>query len=603
MPVLTIKRKMVLLVLIALMPIFLLEIVRINNDFKEKVSMELKAGEDLANSITSSFCNYIEELWTCEAAVGRLIVSSGMTADDIQEYLIGIETDKSMLSDLSWIGSDGTVIASQNPGLIGTSVAKSEYFARISAGESKVLTELFTSESQAEQYTYVARGITAHNGTLQGIMAVNIYPHKFTDRYNMTNDIYSRDFGFIDEKGNILSISPIKDKQNTSKMFTLIQGNTPNTNIEYPVGLCGWKCFVSVNYDMIVEKHNMILANNITILLLVLLISVLLALTTARKMLEPLTNIKETISAVKKGDYTVRTNIYGRDEVAAAAQDIDTLVDTILINDLIKSQAFTDLSHELKAPLNVIYASSQLIESITPGSCTCESHSRILKYCGSIRQNCYKLLKIICNLMDVSKYESGHLTVRMEYQDIISIIEETTMSVVAHAESKGVNIVFDTDTEEKYTACDRDMIERIMLNLLSNALKFTDSGGNIFVGITSTVDRIIVRVDDTGIGIPKDKLRYIFDRFRQADSSLNRNYYGSGLGLALVKTLVEAHKGSVYVTSEEGKGTSFIIHLPVRKLTKEELIILDSTDAVKHDQSLSKRVSIELSDINDVTGR
>ena len=604
MPVLTIRKKMVLLVLIVLIPIFLLEIDRINDDFTNRVNMELKAGEDLANSVTSSFSNYIEELWLSEAPIGSLFVSNGMTAEDIQKFLLEIKTEDALLSELSWISADGTVIASQNPELAGSSVYDNEYFTRIAAGESKILAELKYSEEKAEHYTYVARGIVTDDG-LQGILAGRIYPDMFAERLNMSDSSYSRDFGFIDRKGSTLSIRPVKNGTADHKMATVIDDSIPGTssnkNIEYPIGLSGWKCFVSVDYDLMMKNHNSHLTSNITILLLVLVISILAALILAKKILDPLTNIKQTISAVKKGDYKVRSNIYGNDEVAATAQDIDVMVDIILKNDLIKSQAFTDLSHELKAPLNVIFASSQLIESIAPEACTCENHSKVLKYCRSIKHNCYKLIKIISNLLDVSKYESGHLSARMEYHNIIGIIEDTTMSVIAYAESKGVSIIFDTDTEEKYTACDQSMIERIMLNLLSNALKFTDKGGSVFVNITSTVDRIIVRVDDTGIGIPKDKVKNIFDRFKQADSSLSRNHYGSGLGLSLVKTLVEAHKGTIYVTSEEGKGTSFILHLPVRKLSENELAVLNENNSVKDNQSLTGRVSIELSDIDDST--
>lgn len=606
MPALTIRRKMVLLVLIALMPIFLLEIVRINSDFKEKVSMELRAAEDLANSITSSFYNYIEEIWASSFAIGSLFVTKGMGADDIQQYLDTLEASAATLSELSWIGADGTVIASQNQELTGTSVAGSEFFARILAGEDKILTEIVSSEPNDDVCAYVARAIVT-DGVLQGILAGRIYPAMFINRFNMQADSLNRDFGFIDPKGNVLSINNTKDDiLNISDTVTILDESIPRASskidLKYPVGLSGWKCFATINYDMIEEKHNKVMTYNITVLLLVLIISVLAALIIAKRILDPLSYIKETVSAVRKGNYTVRSNIYGNDEVAATAQDIDIMVDTILINELTKSQAFTDLSHELKAPLNVIFASSQLIENNMQETCTCESHSNVLKYCRSIKQNCYKLIKIISNLLDVSKYESGHLTVRMEYQNIISIIEDATMSVVAHAESKGINIVFDTDIEEKYTACDKDMIERIMLNLLSNALKFTDSGSSIFVGITSTVDRIIVRVDDTGIGIPPEKIKYIFDRYKQADSSLNRNYYGTGLGLSLVKNLVEVHKGAIYVTSEVGKGTSFILHLPIRKLTQEELASLDN-NTLMSSKNLAARVSIELSDINDVTSR
>jgi hypothetical protein len=184
MPVLTIRRKMVLLVLAALIPIFLLEIVRINSDFKEKVSMELKAGEDLANSVTSSFHNYIEEVWMSEAAIGSLFVSNAMTADDIQKYLTEAETDEALLSELSWISADGIVIASQDQKLTGTRYQAANTIPGYQPANTKSLPGSSHQDQKDEHFTYVARGITA-DGTLHGIMAGRIYPHMFTDRLSM----------------------------------------------------------------------------------------------------------------------------------------------------------------------------------------------------------------------------------------------------------------------------------------------------------------------------------------------------------------------------------------------------------------------------------
>ncbi len=588
MPVFSIRRKMVMLVVIVIIPLLFLEITWLNNDFQDKVSLEIKAGEDLANSITSYFNYYIENAWDRQATTGSSFISDRISQNDIQKFLIYTKLKSSPIESISWISMDGTVIASQNPELIGTSVSDSDYFKMISSGEYEVISNFFVSGPESGPRLIIARGIVS-DGVVKGIVAGQINPRILSDKLKMSSHAYSRNFGLIDRKGNTVYLT------NYSNI-----GSPGDKNIEYPIGLMGWKCFVSVNYDTITENYRAHMVSNITILILVTMISVLLALIMARKILEPLENIKETISAVKKGDYTVRSNIYGNDELAATAQEIDTMVDTIFVNDMLKSQSFTDMSHELKAPLNVIFASAQLIESISPEQCSCESHNKVLKYVSSIKHNCYKLLKIISNLLDVSKYENGYLTPKMQNQNIISIVEDTTMSVVTYAESKGISVVFDTDTEEKFTACDLQMIERIILNLLSNALKFTDKGGNISVCITSTVDRIIIKVDDTGIGIPQDRIKLIFDRFRQADSSLNRNHYGSGLGLALVKSLVEAHNGTIYVSSEPGKGTSFIIHLPIMKMPEPDNVSETETAPVNDSQNLTRRVIIELSDINDI---
>lgn len=131
------------------------------------------------------------------------------------------------------------------------------------------------------------------------------------------------------------------------------------------------------------------------------------------------------------------------------------------------------------------------------------------------------------------------------------------MSVAGYVENKGLELVFDTDTEEKIMACDLDMIERIMLNLLSNSVKFTSPGDSIKVNFIDEGDSVKIVVMDTGIGIPEDKQLSIFERFRQVDRSFTRNHEGSGIGLALVNSLVKMHGGRIELSSELGKGSEF----------------------------------------------
>lgn len=153
-----------------------------------------------------------------------------------------------------------------------------------------------------------------------------------------------------------------------------------------------------------------------------------------------------------------------------------------------------------------------------------------------------------------------------------------------------------TVIEEKIMACDTDKIERIILNLLSNSIKFTKPGGNIYINIYDNIDSIILSIKDTGIGIPKDKLKMIFERFMQVDSSLQRENEGSGIGLALVKSLVEKHSGQISVKSKEGLGTEFIIKFPINLLATE----VEDADNNNCNDHLVEKIHIEFSDIYSI---
>ncbi len=257
----------------------------------------------------------------------------------------------------------------------------------------------------------------------------------------------------------------------------------------------------------------------------------------------------------------------------------------------LRTEFFSNISHELRTPLNLILGCIQLIE--LNDKCNNKNEENIHKRIKIIKQNCYRLLKLVNNLIDITKMDSGYLSLNLNNYNIVSVVEDITLSIIEYTKQKGISLIFDTNIEEKIIACDVDKIERIILNLLSNAIKFTDAGGSIKVIVKDMNEKVRIIVKDTGIGIPKDKISQIFDRFRQVDKSFTRNHEGSGIGLSLVKSLVNMHDGKIYVNSEEGRGSEFIIDIPSK-------IIEGNQTEVKTD-NLSKnyveRINIEFSDI------
>ncbi|BCZ44832.1 hypothetical protein psyc5s11_08990 [Clostridium gelidum] len=258
----------------------------------------------------------------------------------------------------------------------------------------------------------------------------------------------------------------------------------------------------------------------------------------------------------------------------------------------LKTQFFSTISHELKTPINIISSSLQLLEKLYKDSSFTFTAETFSKYSKVMKQNCHRLIRVINNVVDMNKIEVGFLSLHLKNNNIVKVIEDITLSIVEYARLKNINIVFDTEIEEKITAFDEEQFERIMLNLLSNSIKFTKPGGNIDVTICDKKEHIFISVKDTGDGIPQDMLEKIFNTFTQVDASFRRHAEGSGIGLSLVKSLVKMHEGEISVISQLGVGSQFTIKLPVK--------LIDSESNAHKDRDLNYHVEntkIEFSDI------
>ena len=263
-------------------------------------------------------------------------------------------------------------------------------------------------------------------------------------------------------------------------------------------------------------------------------------------------------------------------------------------NDRFKTEFFANISHELRTPINVIFSALQINELRIRDNLLQNEFIDNYKYTKIMKQNCYRLLRLVNNLIDITKIDSGYFDINETNNNIINLVEDITLSVADYVENKGLSLIFDTDIEEKIVACDPEKIERIIMNLLSNAVKFTSYGGKIMVNIEDGVESICIRVKDTGRGIPQEKLNSIFERFVQVDKSLARDHEGSGIGLSLVKCLVELHGGKISVRSKVPYGTEFSVFIPC-KLVDESHNDIICRDAV--DKSYIEKINIEFSDI------
>ncbi len=263
--------------------------------------------------------------------------------------------------------------------------------------------------------------------------------------------------------------------------------------------------------------------------------------------------------------------------------------------DKIKTDFFTDLSHEIRTPINIILCVIQLMETkLKENKNILDDKDKTKKYVSTLKQNSMKLLRIVNNLLDISKIDSGSFELRLKNCDIVKAVEEVILSVYEYIKNRDLCLMFDSEVDKKIIACDVEKIERIVLNLLSNAIKYTRKGGRIEVCICEKKEKIVILVKDTGVGIPEDKTDMIFERFKRVNNSSVSDCESTGIGLSLVKSLVQMHGGSVWVESKVGVGSSFYVELPVRVLPESDI---DENSNSIYDARQIDRISLELSDI------
>jgi len=223
----------------------------------------------------------------------------------------------------------------------------------------------------------------------------------------------------------------------------------------------------------------------------------------------------------------------------------------------LKDEFLATLSHELRTPLNAMLGWAQLLRI---GNLDEVNYARAVK---TIERNTQALTRLIEDLLDVSRIITGKLQLTMQPTDLAAVIRTAMTSIRPAAEAKAIALQFQVNPQVGLVAGDSLRLQQVMWNLLSNAVKFTPEGGRVEVHLAQTEATIRVTVRDTGQGIHPDFIPYVFDRFRQADSSITRRQSGLGLGLAIVRHLVELHGGNVQVESAGvGQGSTFIVSLP-----------------------------------------
>lgn len=259
-----------------------------------------------------------------------------------------------------------------------------------------------------------------------------------------------------------------------------------------------------------------------------------------------------------------------------------------LKEEILKNEFYSNISHELRTPINLIYSALQLNEYYLNNNDILATR----KNNQAIKQNCLRLIRTINNFIDANKISEGYFNLNKKTYNIVSVVENITLACTSWIEKIHNTLIFDATEEEIPVRCDKDVMERIMLNLLSNSVKYGVEDGQIEVLVEGKEDDIYIHVINKGYTINEEILPYVFDRFTKLNKSLNREKEGSGLGLFLCKSLVELQGGTIEVECNDEVGTDFIITLT--RAYHDEAV---EEDEMFNIDVMSEKVDTEFSDI------
>lgn len=263
----------------------------------------------------------------------------------------------------------------------------------------------------------------------------------------------------------------------------------------------------------------------------------------------------------------------------------------------IKSNFIANISHEFKTPINIILLTVKLLIEIDKGDFNSITKEKYSEYLNILKQNSYRLLKLVNNVIDTAKIENNFYKLNLGNYNIIKIIEDITMSTSSYISQNNRNIIFDTNEEEVILACDPDKIERLILNLLSNAIKFSKPGSDINVDVSTDFDKnlVYVSVKNTGELISEEYANKIFGQFMQGENLFIRRTEGSGIGLYLAKYFIKMHNGDIWLNLDNKNCTEFIFSIPIEKVHDKESFKEDVYTI--SESNIIEQCNIEFSDI------
>lgn len=577
----SLQTKLYLMILIVLIPLLVLKILYIVDYNEQAIELEIQAKLEYTKAVRATFLNYLYSQWDFGLSVGLTIVSSDFSADETDIYLQELVAGMNAVEDFFWVSSNGVIQASTLANARGQSVLNLDVIQQILQGADQEVSDLIVEPVTNNIMIHVARAIR-RDGQLVGIFVIALKPEEVEKVFPTERNPTSKSVGFVDPQG--MMVFQTRDETRSRWEYTLLLEDAPsrlalkgqtvlnkkyvspidgNSNMEVilPIPKIGWGVFVSSSRDVILAKVGSQTYWDLVALLLVTAISLIAAMALGIHFLRPVKRLQQTALEISKGHFSARTEMEGSDELATTGQIFDKMAGRIQELEESRLQFLQTAAHELRNPMAGIKGILSLIKRKVDQGKGIEGSQQMLEVMEKEIDRLSKLLDQILEAFRTQR-EPQYLSLQCAKINLSEVI--TTAMEPFFINEKSVQISFESPTRlEAWVFGDFVRLEEVVRNLLSNAIKYSSPQSNIRVRLKEHGKDWIIAIQDQGIGIPQGQLKSVFDCFQRASNvQEGADPGGLGLGLYICKMIIEGHHGSIWVTSEEGYGSTFYIRIP-----------------------------------------
>ena len=406
-------------------------------------------------------------------------------------------------------------------------------------------------------YKYLQANVLVYTNEFKIVMA---YPSDIIDNQNGSIGLSKEAFDELLLQGSYADIDDLQvNKSNVALINTALPVYGDDGSVQFVV-------LLNSSVEM-VESTSMRMLSFLWLPTIgTMLIGVIMVLWMAKRISNPIVEMSSVSKEIAKGNFNKRVTIIGNDEIAELGENMNMMIEAIDRMDETHKDFVSNVSHDLRSPLTSIRG---YIEGVLDGTFSAEEAEKYLRIALS---EAGRMSRMVNDLLDLARLESGKIQKPKENFDINEVIRRVLISFENRIDEKYMDVEVDFADEMLPVMGDTDDIQRVLVNLMDNAIKFSGEGGLLAVKTWRDKDKAYIKVSDSGIGIAKNELEHIWDSFYQVDKVRSSSRIGSGLGLSIVKKIIDEHGETIHVNSQEGKGTEFVFSMKIGILKGEQAI-------------------------------
>ena len=572
----SLRRVLISLLLVVLIPILVVEAIVFVVLLRSEQIEEVRTNLEVARAVSSGFDGYIRDILREELAIGLALSAPPLVSAQARDrYLAANAAEYPAIDAFVLVNSQGRVFAAADPQDIGISLLDRDYIQRIIGGENWAVSDLLISRLSGEPTFVVARGVRDAQGTLLAIVVGNVDPNRLEEAFAIERQGTGA-FHFIDGQGLVvfrypetqltleerrwlqareLIVRALAGKEVTGTFVSPIDGRRRIAAL-VPIPSIGWAAMATRSEAEVMGPLIRDFLLEVGGLLLVSAAALVIAFLLGRRLIVPIERLQRQASAVGGGELGRRVDVEGPAEVRALATAFNQMSGALLERERERDAYIHIVSHDLRAPLTIATGHAELMaETLEETGQDGELRDGLQAMSLALRQ----MNLMIRDLVDSARSEAGQLRLSPQPTNL----HRFTADLLRRAQAAVAvdRIRNDIPVELPPVSADQDRLERILMNLLSNALKYSPPDTPVTLSARAVDDEVMVSVTDQGAGIPPEDQAHLFQRFYRAKGT--RKTEGIGLGLFITRLLVQAHGGKIWVESEVREGSTFSFTLPV----------------------------------------